>query len=276
MRIETLLLKIHFLPRGIPPLQKVFKRTNHLADEVKISICIPVLLRQENDLTFLRELLQSIRSQSFRQYEVILCEDSKSVLHLQDQDLTQFGFLKDELTILKSESTGISANTNSAVRSAKGKYIKLMFQDDLFAHPSALKDIFAALENSNKKWLLCGSDHLDQSSGNLGPVMVPTLRKTLFVGVNSVSSPSVVAFDRNYFLDFSNQLSLMMDCEWYIRMVHNFGKPFILKRKTVINRLHTNQAQHSLKNSLKSDLNIVSSLHSKKRMGKCRCLCRSQ
>ncbi len=276
MKIETLLSNMLFSPRGIPRLNKVAKHTNHLANEVKISICIPVFLRQESDLPFLRELLQSIRSQSFKQYEVVLCEDSKSRLHLQDLDLTEFGFLKDELTILKSETTGISANTNSAVRFAKGKYIKLMFQDDLFAHPSALKNIFAALEISNKKWLLCGSDHLDQITGNFGPIMVPKLRKTLFEGINSVSSPSVVAFDRDYFLDFSNLLSLMMDCEWYIRMVHNFGQPIILRRRTVINRLHTNQAQHSLKTSLKSDLNIVSSLHSTKRMGKCRCLCRSQ
>ena len=243
--------------------------------ELKLSICVPIFLRNDEDLGFLAELLRSIQIQDFDNYEIILSEDAGSMRKLSLRDLGKIAGELNEIRIIPSESHGISANTNFAVSSSRGRYVKLMFQDDFLAHSSALQEVVDLLDRTRKRWLLCGCDHLNEKTKQFGPSMIPKLRGTLFNGVNSVSSPSVVAFRRENFLMFSNTLSLMMDCEWYIRMSHHYGKPVILDKITVINRLHSNQAQHSLKSTLVSDREKVASLHNKKQVRKSRCMCRN-
>lgn len=201
--------------------------------------------------------------------------DSKSPLEFK---LTELPFsLSNRCTIryLPSTHTGISNNTNFSINMAHGKYIKIMFQDDLLAHNEVLDEIAQTLDASRRVWLVSASDHFDEMKQLSGPIFIPKLKKGLFLGNNSISSPSVVAFRSSAFLEFEHTLSLMMDCEWYVRMLHNYGKPVILKKVAVINRIHSNQAQHSLKSSLAAEIEIVKKLHDKTSMKRTGCLCRS-
>ena len=244
-------------------------------DETQLSICIPYFLDDHQDLMYLKELLRSIQTQSFTNYEVVLSEDSASPLKLEVENVYESLSESTQLRLVKSQVSGVSANVNYAVSLARSKYVKILFHDDLLAHANSLSEIIKSLDSSNKRWLLSACDHFNQESGELGPSMVPKLNKLLFNAKNTVSSPSVVAFRADSFLEFSQSLSLMMDCEWYIRMVHNYGKPTVLKNVTVINRVHSNQAQHGWKSRLAEEKNIVRSMHTKTGMRKSSCVCRS-
>lgn len=242
-------------------------------EKSKVSICIPYFLVDQRDVDYLHELLYSLKDQRYTNYEVVLSEDSASPITLDFEYIKKSLFNSMQIRLVKSPSSGISNNSNFAVGMAKSKYVKIMFQDDFFAHANALGEIVNALEVSPKKWLICSSNHYNQESGKFGPSMTPRLRKLLFSGINTVSSPSVVAFHAESFLRFSESISLMMDCEWYVRMVHNHGRPKVLKKIAIINRLHSNQAQHSLRQSLKDEVELVRKLHSKGGMRKSKCSC---
>lgn len=254
--------------------QRKCSSRNRASKGPTVSICIPVYLRNELDKGFLNELLLSIESQNLMDHEVVISEDAKSPIRLNKKVLDDSFTGLRTVRIVSNPNSGISSNTNFSIMAAGGEIIKLMFQDDLFSHERALGDIVSSLRNSNKKWLLSASDHVNQQTKKTGPVFHPKLKKGLFVGVNSVSSPSVTAFRAGHFIEFSNTLELMMDCEWYIRMVHNFGQPVILNRTAIINRLHPNQAQHSLKSSLNGEIEKIKLMHNRSRLRKLNCKCR--
>ena len=245
------------------------------AKQMKLCICIPFFLDDSKDVGYLIELLQSIRTQTYTDYQVILCEDLNSPVNLKLEDIGLSVNNLRQIKIFKSQVSGVSANTNFAVSLARSEYVKIMFHDDLLANESSLSEIVKAMESSKKRWLLSACDHFNQDSGELGPSMVPKLKKSLFDAKNTVSSPSVVAFRADSFLEFSQSLSLMMDCEWYIRMVHNYGKPIVLRNVTIINRIHSNQAQHGWKSRLAEEKNTVRSMHTKTGMRKSSCVCRN-
>jgi hypothetical protein len=226
------------------------------------------------DKGFLHQLLDTISSQTFEDFELVVSLDSRSPLPFNLSELPSSLLNKCRLKFLPSAETGISANTNFSINAASGKYIKIMFQDDLFADSESLYKIIRALDVSQRAWLISASDHFDERTKLRGPVFTPRLKKGLFRGINSISSPSVVALRSSAFLEFECSLSLMMDCEWYVRMVHNYGKPVILEEVTVINRLHSNQAQRLLDSTLADEIETLRKLHNKTGMRKTGCLCR--
>lgn len=90
-----------------------------------ISICIPVYDMPNRDF-FLNRCLESIRSQTYRDYEIVITEDGK-----------------------------MAENTNSAIKQATGDVIKIMYMDDYFAHKNALKRI---MEVYSGNWMIVGCD----------------------------------------------------------------------------------------------------------------------
>lgn len=242
----------------------------------KLSICIPIFLRFKKDKEFLFELLSSIEDQDTNDFEIVLSLDAKSPISLDINEVPIEFRESCETRLVKCPQSGISLNLNFAISSARGKFIKIMLQDDFFAHDRALSETLNALEKSKKVWLLSASDHVVEESGVTGPVIVPKLKRGLFRGINSVSSPSVVAFRSDYFLRFEESLSLMMDCEWYIRMAHNCGSPYILRSVTVVNRLHAAQTQRGLKHLLPVESQLIRGIHSRKSLKRVRCSCVTQ
>jgi glycosyltransferase involved in cell wall biosynthesis len=98
-----------------------------------ISICIPAYKRTD----FLKRLLESIRIQSFRDFEVVITDDSpdSSVEQLTDSYLSTFNikYFKN------SQNLGTPANWNEGIRSASGKWIKIMHDDDWFSNKHSLE-----------------------------------------------------------------------------------------------------------------------------------------
>src|SRR5436305_6619415 len=100
-----------------------------------ISICIPAYKNVE----YLKRLLDSIATQTFRYFEVIITDDSNDNSVYDYINSNNRGFL---LSYNKNEKPlGSPENWNAAVRRAKGDWIKIMHHDDWFSSNSAL-DVF--------------------------------------------------------------------------------------------------------------------------------------
>ncbi len=93
-------------------------------DSPLVSICIPT----RNGGTFLRETLQSVVSQSYANLEILISDQEST-----DDTIEVIKAFSDDRIDLQEISSdgGAAANWNSVIRRARGKFVKLLCQDDL-------------------------------------------------------------------------------------------------------------------------------------------------
>jgi glycosyltransferase involved in cell wall biosynthesis len=239
----------------------------------KFSICIPVHIETQSDLDYLRQAIESVRTQKYVRCEILLSDDSANQdLMLLVQEFTSSTI--DLRLVNPPMTSGLGSNLNNCVSYARGEYVKILFQDDFLSHKYSLFEMGLRLRVSKKKWLAAATIHLQQDSGNFINRFKPKKSDFLLLGKNSISSPSVILFKKDLFIPFDEELKYIIDCEWYLRMSHHFGLPIFFNRVSVINRLHKNQATYRFGVLLKHEIQIASELHDISIMGRYSCKCR--
>lgn len=186
-----------------------------------ISVCIPYYDGMENGAFFLKRAIDSVTSQTFKDYEIVLTNEGS-----------------------------MPVNTNAAIKRAKGRIIKILYQDDYLAHKNAL---FMIEDNFDwdKGWLVTACEHDD--GVNRGNKHYPEWNDEIKNGKNTIGSPSVLAFENNNPDLFDENLSWTLDCELYTRLYARYGKPVILNDINVVIGLHDGQTTHLLSDKQKSD-----------------------
>ena len=107
----------------------------------KISILVPAY---ETDPVFFRQMIDSVRAQTYQNWELIIADASPS-----DQLRRELEYCKDcRIRYLKlQENRGISCNTNEALGEATGDYTGLLDHDDVL-EPHALYVMMDTLERA--------------------------------------------------------------------------------------------------------------------------------
>ena len=102
-----------------------------------VSICIPTY----NGAKYLRECLDTVLSQTFTDFEVLLVDDQSSDETL---SIAQEYAAKDTRIYVKQneQNLGLVGNWNCCIELAQGEWIKFVFQDDLIA-PECLEKMLA-------------------------------------------------------------------------------------------------------------------------------------
>jgi glycosyltransferase involved in cell wall biosynthesis len=105
-----------------------------------VSICIPTY----NGERFLKETLESVVQQTYTNLEIKISDHSSS-----DSTLDVIRSFDDPRIVLSvlTAGGGAEANWNASVAGAKGKYTKLLCQDDLLK-PSCIEEQVNALESN--------------------------------------------------------------------------------------------------------------------------------
>lgn len=117
----------------------------------KVSICIPAY----NNVNEVKRLLESIFLQRFKNYEIILTDDSTN--NEISELIEQMGRQKIRY-IHNPKPLGHIFNWNRALSEAKGEYIKIMFSDDWFTNSDSLEKMAALLDNRPEASLaFCGT-----------------------------------------------------------------------------------------------------------------------
>lgn len=111
------------------------------------SIVVPAY---ETNPRFLREMIDSVRRQSYGRWELIIADagGSGSVRSTVTEIREQSGEERIRYLALP-ENLGIADNTNAGIKAAGGSYIALLDHDDLLA-PDALYRMASALEEARK------------------------------------------------------------------------------------------------------------------------------
>ena len=188
---------------------------------VKISVCIPAYKNAD----FLKRCLDSLVSQHFTDFEVILSDDSpdNSVEEVANE-------YKNRLSIhyFKNDpSLGTPANWNFAMQHATGEYIKLMHDDDWLAENEALQKFVNCLEkNPGADFCFSAFFNVDLKTGKTNPVFCSSISRALLkkdrynlFKRNFIGPPSVV-FQRNNRTDwYDAHFKWLVDFEGYIRFL---------------------------------------------------------
>ncbi len=183
-----------------------------------ISICIPAY----KNARFLRRLMDSIAVQGFRDFEVVLTDDSPDD---EAGNLCREYSGKFELQYHRNEKAlGTPENWNAAMRLARGEWIKLMHDDDWFAGPESLGEFKKAIEaNPEAGFIFSAYENvfLDENRSRIVHAKSTGLKQLLIDPVtlfssNVIGPPSVVIHrnDRNVYYD--PQVKWVVDIDFYI------------------------------------------------------------
>lgn len=201
-----------------------------------------------NGATFLHQNLTNILSQDYDNYEVIISDQSNddSVKYKCDEFSDKMEIVYLDGKILKRQA---SANTNNAIKHARGDIIKIIFQDDFLINNGALSKIATAFSDPEVHWLVSGCDHTYDGI-NLVKPFLPRYNDLIYLGINTISSPSVLSFNSNDTLFFEEELEWLMDVDYYKRLFDSFGEPYIIEDILVVNRLHINQVSKNISSKI--------------------------
>lgn len=193
-----------------------------------ISICIPTYKR----LQFLRRLLDSIAVQSFRDFEVVITDDSPdNIVH----DLCEE--YKQLFTIFYSKNAvplGTPANWNEAIRRSKGEWIKLMHDDDWFAGPAALAGFVQKIQRNASISFFYSAYINVFENGDEKTVYASSHRRknllqnpaTLF-SQNIIGPPSVTLVRNDGTHWYDERMKWVVDIDYYIRYLRDTRSCYI-------------------------------------------------
>lgn len=170
---------------------------------------------------FLNELWVSICSQTYEDYEVIVSDDSV------DNQVRDYCVEHGIDYYRHTTGHGAAMNLNNAISHAKGDIIKPMFQDDRFLSPDCLTKIAAMTGD----WCILTSAHTSDRGDHI-PYDPPSVWE-LARGYNTFGSPSAVAWKRND-ITFDTNLQWLFDCDFYARMLQQYGQPEFIPAKVLI------------------------------------------
>lgn len=189
---------------------------------------------------FIRRLLDSLWEQTFQDFEIVVSDNSDDDKVL---DICQFyGDVRYERNPVK----GMAHNTNHAMRRAHGSLIKVLYMDDYLAHPKALENIW---HNFDKEWLVTGCIHSED--GILTNVHNPSWNDEIHLGKNTIGSPSVLTVRNDDIIFFDENMTWLLDCDYYKRMYDLHGEPTILGDIGVVIGVGDHQATNTMGEEIK-------------------------
>jgi glycosyltransferase involved in cell wall biosynthesis len=208
----------------------------------EISICIPTYECHGKGTQYLSELLSSLRSQSYQDFEIVISDHSIT------NEIFEFCETQSDLEITylrnPNDRGNQGANTNCSLNNAECRIIKIMYQDDLFIDTHALLKIKAAFDKGSK-WVMNGFAHTEDGKSFYRP-MIPKWTKETLIGRNLLGSPSCFAILNEYKQDMDETLRLLVDAELYYRLVKDLGQPTIIEDILIANREHPDRISSNI------------------------------
>lgn len=246
---------------------------------VDVSVCIPTY----NGEKYLKESLESIKRQTFKNIEVIISDDQSK-----DNTLKIVNEFKQEVdfpvNIYFHQPQGIGANWNHCIEKAKGKYIKFLFQDDILYH-TCIEEMVEIYTNYPDLGLVaCKRDFIidpnmksEQTEEWIGKYKnlqidyelfndsVYYLTNTVFAEksflaspLNKIGEPSCVMFRRDITKSiglFDVRLKQILDYEYWYRILKH-KSVIVINKPLVAFRIHENQATNLNRATEINDYNI--------------------
>ena len=206
---------------------------------VKLSVCIPTY----NQTEFLRKTLQSLLEQHYRDFEIIISDDSSTnVVH----DLVQEMLSNSHLTVRyhkNEKALGSPANWNKSVSLASGEWIKFLHHDDWLADAHSLQTwVSVAEQHPEADVLFCVSSILNvaeqrYTENRPDDDFLKALRHspTVLFNNNRIGSPSATMFRIRSFVPFDTHLTYLVDVDFYMALLSNNPRFVFIPEALIVN-----------------------------------------
>ena len=121
-------------------------------------------------------------------------------------------------------------------------------------------NIAAALSSpvsANCSWLVSACTHT-RDGNNLYHNFTPKWNHNIHLGVNTLSSPSVLTIKNVVSERFDESLIWLMDCDIYKKLYNKYGLPVFLMSINIVNRLWENRLSDTIPENIKQkEVNIL-------------------
>lgn len=184
-----------------------------------ISICIPAYKRVD----YLKRLLDSIAVQTYRDFEVIVTDDSpnEEVQQLCRQYTDQFAlhFFKNPHNLNTPE------NWNEGVRKARGQWIKIMHDDDWFSTPDSLTQFAQAIrQHPDSTFFFSAYANIYEGTNRRQEMRLKSfwnkaleMDPLVLIADNVVGPPSVTLYKNNREIWYDRNMKYVVDIDFYVR-----------------------------------------------------------
>ncbi|MES2568228.1 MAG: glycosyltransferase family 2 protein [Bacteroidota bacterium] len=211
-----------------------------------VSICIPTY----NGDKYIIECLNSCMNQTFKDYEIIICDDGSSDNTI--SIIEDYASRSESIKFFKNDKNlGLVANWNKCINLSTGKWIKFVFQDDYITYDCLQKFVNEIREDSQlivckRHFLLpdnVSSDvlnyytnevrTLENTSSFKGKYFGPELISRIAVQnicLNFIGEPSLIFFKKSITNEtglFNDSLKQICDLEFALRVSSKYGLNYI-------------------------------------------------
>ncbi|MBQ3704881.1 MAG: glycosyltransferase [Clostridia bacterium] len=212
-----------------------------------ISVVIPVYNTRQ---VFLRELLDSLKAQSYPEWEAVLY-DGGSTLRETAELLDRAAGEDPRFRVFHGkENRGIAGNTNAAIAEARGAYIALCDHDDILT-PDALWRMAEAIQRDHPDLLYSDEDMMTENGKHhMDPHFKPDFQPETLAADNYISHLGVIRAELLRDVGgFREGYDGSQDHELYLRIARRTDRivhvPYILytwrKLSTSLSRQHLDQ-----------------------------------
>jgi glycosyltransferase involved in cell wall biosynthesis len=167
----------------------------------KVSVCMPTY----NFARYLPEAIEPVLKQSYSNFEFIIIDDCSKD---NSAEVIKEYAEKDKRIVfsINDYNIGMVNNWNLCLKQARGKYIKFIFGDDLFASSKAIEKMVSVLDSNDDVSLVASSrNFIDEQSNNISMIVskyngticcpgIEVIQDCLPNQDNKIGEPSAVMF----------------------------------------------------------------------------------
>ena len=224
---------------------------------MRVSYCVPTHDHPRCE-QYMFDILYALSQQSCKDFELCVShqgDDDKILRSLNDYwDILN-------ITYRRAPEGNISVNTNNAMKMGEGDIIKVLYSDDFILTSNLTEELDKAF-TSDVSWAVTGFAHtLDNGLTHYNP-KIPFYNDRLLEGINTLSSPSILAMRKDIKEYFDENLVMLMDCDMYYRLYKNYGDPIVINDIHISNREHQNQTQRTYEHLLPEEIDYLKKKHS--------------
>jgi glycosyltransferase involved in cell wall biosynthesis len=198
----------------------------------KFSIIIPCY----NQADWLKICIQSLKSQTFDNWEAIIVNDG-STDHTKE---TADDLSKDDsrIKVIHQENGGLSAARNAGIQKAKGEWLNFLDSDD-YLDMNCLQMVFNTFENNPLFHIVQTGHHLVDEQNQIISTRIPQVVDGLFLDAiaKGNDAPVLSVFIKRDFFNmlglFDTTLKSAEDWDMWIRAAKNEGKRKIIYKALV-------------------------------------------
>jgi glycosyltransferase involved in cell wall biosynthesis len=207
--------------------------------EIKVSVVIPCYEYGGKGVRYLSDILRTISQQTIKEVEVIIPD------HSVNMDIEEFCYDNIfDLNIIyfrNEENRGdVASNKNLGMDLAKGEVVKMMYMDDYFYTNDALEKTYNALKNSDKMWLVCGTNHTRDNGKTFDTFIMPRWNDNMLRarGNNTMSGVSVISYKNPMDVRWDSKTIMLLDVDFYYSLRSKYGDCIYLNECMITQRVN--------------------------------------